>query len=441
MSKTNGSGSATKGSKRELPPAVKPVETVSVMLTNIVSNTSQTRKTGVLSRMQQLGYFMFESSVPVPTKPKKGKKKKAEDTEEVAVKGYIWPALTGDDDDEKAKIVDLINDNEPDFVAFAIGIQTTGQLQPCGGRYVEVDGEQKVDLMYGMRRGLAVAYNHARKPSCPDEVRVEIYNTELTEGQCLLLALKENKDRREENPIDLALSYQELMEREKLSAGALARQLGVSDETIYRHLKLLDPLLDHRRDDIIKETLKIDPALKLLAKLKEDPDAKATRETNGGETRNKLPSIKVIVSCLEGKFPKKMPEEEREYFKSDDVRRFLCHYTGVEFTEYTEPEEEAIQKGEPTGKVYKVLRSRAEALWEALGYDVPESNTDEFLADVLSNIPNHLPDEDVDLDASLEALMDKLLECYQDGTVIQIVEKKAGKKAGKKEKAEAEVEA
>jgi ParB/RepB/Spo0J family partition protein len=412
---------AKKNGVAKLPARVSPSKTIMVPLSDIVSNVAQSRKTGVLHRLQEMGYPIFAP-----------RKKKGQEEPE----GLIWEALCAEEDPKRAAMIALIDENEPDFVAFAIGLESSGQLQPIGVRELETD---KYDVIYGMRRALAILYNHARHPDTrPGEVRAEVYEEKLEDGDLLLLALKENKDRAAENPLDLALSYKEVMTGKKLTAPALAMQLGLSDQTVREYISLLDPLLENVRGDIASGKLKVAPALKLLAVRKEtgDPDAKPQRNGTNGDARNgprhKFPPMKVVLDCLLGKFPKKMEDEERELYKIDEVRQFLAYYTGTEYTPWVEPEvqeETEGEEGEETQEPIQVSHKQALALWAAIGQDIHSVEGDEELSENLSNIVNFLPEEREDLeDTKLQGLLEDLIEAYQSGTPVEVVARKAGKK-------------
>jgi hypothetical protein len=85
---------AKKNGTAKLPARVSPTKTIMVPLTDIVSNVAQSRKTGVLHRLQEMGYPIFAP-----------RKKKGQEEPE----GLVWEALCSEEDPKRAAMIALID--------------------------------------------------------------------------------------------------------------------------------------------------------------------------------------------------------------------------------------------------------------------------------------------------------------------------------------------
>ncbi|MFZ4983857.1 MAG: ParB/RepB/Spo0J family partition protein [Blastocatellia bacterium] len=145
--------------------------------------------------------------------------------------------LSGERDDFLEVDIDLIEPNpeqprthfdEAKLEELAQSIRANGLVQPLllrripGGRYQLVAGERR--WRASQRAGLRKVTSVIR---------------EITNEQLLPLALIENIQRQELNPIEEALAYQKLMQDYGLTQDELARQVGKDRSSIANHLRLL----------------------------------------------------------------------------------------------------------------------------------------------------------------------------------------------------------
>jgi len=145
--------------------------------------------------------------------------------------------LSTEGDDFLEVDIDLIEPNpeqprthfdEAKLEELAQSIRSNGLVQPLllrripGGRYQLVAGERR--WRASQRAGLR---------------KVSSVIREITNEQLLPLALIENIQRQELNPIEEALAYQKLMQDYGLTQDELARQVGKDRSSIANHLRLL----------------------------------------------------------------------------------------------------------------------------------------------------------------------------------------------------------
>ena len=145
--------------------------------------------------------------------------------------------LSPDRDDFLDVDIDLIEPNpeqprthfdEVKLEELAQSIRVNGLVQPLllrripGGRYQLVAGERRwrASQRAGLRKVTAVI-------------------REISNEQLLPLALIENIQRQELNPVEEALAYQKLMQDYGLTQDELARQVGKDRSSIANHLRLL----------------------------------------------------------------------------------------------------------------------------------------------------------------------------------------------------------
>jgi len=108
-------------------------------------------------------------------------------------------------------------------------IRTHGVLQPVVVRRVG----QHYELIAGERRWRASQL--AEKTRIPAIVREGVSNEEMLE-----LALVENVQRKDLNPMDRARGYRQLMERLKITQSQVADRVGLKRSTIANNLRLLE---------------------------------------------------------------------------------------------------------------------------------------------------------------------------------------------------------
>ena len=109
-------------------------------------------------------------------------------------------------------------------------IRNHGVLQPI---IVRVSGKQLYQLVSGERRWRAA--QQAGLASIPAVVRHDV-----SDDQMLELALVENVQRRDLNPIERAKGFHRLMETLDLTQEAVANRVGLRRATVANHLRLLD---------------------------------------------------------------------------------------------------------------------------------------------------------------------------------------------------------
>jgi ParB/RepB/Spo0J family partition protein len=429
MSKKNGK---KKQSTEMVEKVALVTETEMFPLKSITGNTAQSRGTGVLAVMRALGYGDFEKIT--------------------ADKPAIWPMLMSEKPEEQLAMCELLETNEPSLVSLAGKLRDSGQLQPIGIHAEEDNGEVVGDIMWGARRAFATAYNYAKLNDGPDAVEAKVTSQDLSPAQKKFLALEENQDREDENPIDLAITYQDLFKNEGFSKKDIGERVGISDQMVGQYLNLLDPLLADKRLDIQTRKFGIQKANDLLVKRKQEG---ANAETTQSEAeRAKWPSVKATIASFDSKFGAKgMPEDTFEFFKCKEVREFIAHCLDLPYKPYVEPTEaEKIAAGEAAAAEkkaakpdtgLKVTHKRAVALLEALGKKNASTWSDELLTEKMQEVVNMVDEGEVLEPDSLHKLLQRLVEAYAEDRKVTVVpdevkEKKEEKKPRKKkEKAEA----
>ena len=388
-------------------------------LKDIVSNSAQSRGFGVLPKMKGLGYGLFE--------------KIATDKE------CIWEMLLGDSQANKDHCLDLLTEHESKLCALADSLRLKGQLQPAVVVQVKDSSgnDDGYDVIAGMRRVLASAYNYA-KHGTPCEVEVKVLEGEHDEAALMILSLTENDDREGESLLDRAFFCEKLKKVTKANPKIIGDAIGVSDQSVTKYLKLLDPLLEKEWPAIHSGRLTLEKAMLLLDARKKsgDPNAKVPRKAQDG--RNRLPSVKKMVAIYTSStLPKGMSDEEWRLWCDPKVREFLAYKLGLEYTpEPTKiipsepkaaPNTEDSSNGDGEHPILKdpstvemtVKRERAIALLDALGVPQAEGMSNEVLAQKLENIPN-LVEDGQEVTGKLKNLLNKLMDGYKEGMKIII---------------------
>jgi ParB/RepB/Spo0J family partition protein len=454
-------------------PKIKSMEVRPIVVQELVSNSSQPRGMGALSRLQSLGYGLFEQ-IEV-----------AEEGEEA--KQPIWSMLFSDKPDVQAAAVNLIKEHEPEVFSLAQSMRGI-QLQPIA--VWEPSKNDGYDVIFGMQRSVAAAINHAQHgDEAVIEAKVYEFESTPTDVQLRLMAGEENAKRKKESPIDKGINYSWLVEQ-GLTREQIAKRIDMSLQHVSDHINLLDPLLEDKRMDIHLGKLSVDAALKKLRQRKGTSGTPGDSGRNGEEgVRLKLHGTKKYVKLLtSAEKPEDIVDEEWEYLQDESVRQYLwwklmpteMEYLSFEKVqemaeearvaaeaeaerlaeeaanaEEAEPEEEeeevaeeeeapppdpkpAVKAGKgkkatvsvanppvatgTTKKVtLKVPREHAKDLLIALGKTHARTMKDEDLKKCLENIPNQMesPDQKVETKA-LQKTLDRLKEGYKQGLTVEI---------------------
>lgn len=386
-----------------------------VDLSKIVSNTAQSRGMGVLYRLVDMGYGLFEKGSDESKKP-------------------IWDMLNSEQPEEVKEISILIQEHEPELIALAEGLAITGQLQPIG--LLESD-DGTYDIVYGARRATALMCNYAVDPdNAPKEIEAKVYTGRITPVELKLMAFQENTDRTDESPIDRALTYKFLQSEGKMTAADIGKKTGQSGQNVTNYMKLLDKKLEDKRMAIHSGIMTVDRALKLLAKRKKDSAAEDEAPERRGRKRSGLPGGKAILKIYEGHRPKDMVDKEWEMIQCEEVRKWLAYRLGLKFKPYVPLKEEPKPEkggakaaapsanGAKTTKVLSVKKERAIQLLISLGKTQARTWDDKKLQAQLENIVALVEEGQQAENASLQGLLDKLVQGYKDGVKVKILTEK-----------------
>lgn len=399
---------------------VTATETTMIPLDEIVSNEYQSRGMGVLSRLKLLGYGLFE--------------KASLDAD----KKSVIEMLRSDKPEDRKEAAKLIELHEPSVASRAESIAAYGQLEPIGVRKVK-DG---YDVVFGMKRVIAMLYNRAKNPKAPAVIEAKVYEGKATPVDLKLMALEEN-DRDDESPIDLAMTYDWLRKDGKLDFPEIAKRRRISHQTVRNYVQLLDPKIEDKRQEIHEGTYSVGRALELLKKRKSNPKEGDSRAPGTGkDNRHRLPSVKNIQKILEAKEkPKQVADKHWEFYTDDKVRQFLCTVLGFKFKPYvrelaTEPTngeakpaakaKTAAAKPAAEGKrpVIQITRDRADKLLIALGKMDARTWDDAKVKEKLENIPSIAePGQKVETKPE-QNLLDALQKNYAKGVQIEFVQPK-----------------
>lgn len=385
-------------------------------LQNIVSNTAQSRGMGALPTLHQMGYGLFEEL------PEHGDKMP------------IWKMLMSTQPAERKVACQLIVENEGHIIDKAESMLGGKQLQNI---VVTETTKGKYDVIAGMLRCIALAYNYAMDVKEPRLVSAKLMG-KMKPVEMIFMALDENNNREDEGPIDKAITYKRLSKEFNIKTDEIGKRQGRSGQSIRDHIKLLDPLLSDKVNDINNRKMTIDAALKRLAKLKGTGDA-AEKEEGAGE-RARMHSVKKLIAAFGAKKkPEWMDQKEWEMFVKEDVRKWLAKRLALKYKEFkgelvSEEPEEAEDKPAPKPKATKaesngtaagqfkigVPRGLAVKLLTALVVEGAAEMTDETLKAKLESIVNIADDGVVLENKNQQDLLTKLLTNYSRGLVVTI---------------------
>lgn len=387
------------------------IQTIDLNL--IEANSAQSRGMGVLSRLQEQGYGLFE--------------KASLDAE----KDPIWPSLLSKDKDKRKAAADLIKSHEPGLVRLADSCRV-GQLQPIG----VLKTGKALDVIFGMRRAVAMAFNHAEHGDTA-QIEAKVFAGQISAIDLKILALAENDDRESESPIDKAMTYAWLKSEGGLQAEQIAGLTHQSAQSVNAYLRLLHRDIEDKRAAIHSGDMSMERALKLLQKRRDQgSSAQETRPSAGGDKRWRFYSTKALIRLYDApKQPSSIKDEEWELLIHPAVRKLFALKLGLRYSEY-KPEEPKPRKGkkagaepssngnEPTGPALKVTRERAQRLLIALGKMDARTYKDDQLKKKLEDISSIAEAGQEVEDESLQRLLDKLLVGDRS---IKIVKKVDGK--------------
>ncbi|MDZ7697556.1 MAG: ParB/RepB/Spo0J family partition protein [Deltaproteobacteria bacterium] len=153
--------------------------------------------------------------------------------------------------------------------------------------------------------------------------RVPVVVREASSAQALELALIENIQREDLNPIEEAAAYGRLLEETGMTQEALARRLGRDRSSITNFLRLLK-LPKDIREDVIAERLSMGHA-RLMAGLKSPGDQRRVRDAVIKKGLSVRQAEALVRKTKTGGAPKKRASSRDAYMESlsDDLKRSL----------------------------------------------------------------------------------------------------------------------
>lgn len=381
-----------------------------IPLNKISANSAQSRGTGALGNLQALGWGMFE---------------KIE-----AEKEPIWLMLMSSDEAVRQQAVALLTESEPTIIEVATSLVEHGQVQPVGAVLLK-DGTY--DILYGMQRCAARAYNWIMGKGEPTVEAKILPESELKNPLTAKLKSRaENRARRAENPIDVALFYKELKTEFKLTNEQIAERDDCSPAQVGQMLKLLDPRLEDKRYAIQTGEMPVYKALDRLERLKQG-NGQAEKDKGDTRQRGRWPSTKIMLKAYgSGIKPKKMDDALWELCKLDDVRKFIAKALGVKFMPYRAPTKKALAEAEGTNgtakkpepavkkKPFTISRAGVNKTLICLGLTNAATLSDADACGKLENI-TALGEKDMKLeDKGAQAIFDKLMAMTPGSYTVQI---------------------
>ena len=176
----------------------------------------------------------------------------------------------------------------------AVSIKEHGVIQPIIVR--NVNG--KYEIIAGERRYKASALAGLTK--IPAIIR------DLDDKESSKVALLENLQRRNLNPIEEARTYQKILEIDQMTQEELAKTMGKSQSAVANKIRLLS-LPEEVQDSLLKEEISERHARTLL----NIPDAKQQKEMLKKVIDNKM-SVRLLEEEIKKLYPKEEKIEEKE---------------------------------------------------------------------------------------------------------------------------------
>ncbi len=176
----------------------------------------------------------------------------------------------------------------------AVSIKEHGVIQPIIVR--NVNG--KYEIIAGERRYKASALAGLTK--IPAIIR------DLDDKESSKVALLENLQRRNLNPIEEARTYQKILEIDQMTQEELAKTMGKSQSAVANKIRLLS-LPEEVQDSLLKEEISERHARTLL----NIPDAKQQKEMLKKVIDNKM-SVRLLEEEIKKLYPKEEKTEEKE---------------------------------------------------------------------------------------------------------------------------------
>jgi hypothetical protein len=286
-------------------------------LRQVRANTYQPRRNGAIPALNAAGYGLFEK-----LNGHEGKMP-------------LWEMLTSNKPELWALAVGLIDEHEPEIKELADSIAGCTQLHNVGIVPVdESDSNNGYDVVYGMIRCLARAYNHGRSGGeLPLTVKAEIAQDIMDPNDLRSLPLQEKRGQRSESLIDEAKQIQ-FLKRNGMTIPQIADKLGTNQHIIRNRLKLLRLTLEEQHRVHVGKLGMVN-ANKLVDQRDQGTAAEGETALDKRENRKHMPTLKqaeAIYAATE--MPMEMSDNEWSLWITDDVRRFVALYLGVEFTRF-----------------------------------------------------------------------------------------------------------
>ena len=264
----------------------------------------------------------------------------------------------------------------------AVSIKEHGVIQPIIVR--NVNG--KYEIIAGERRYKASALAGLTK--IPAIVR------DLDDKESSKVALLENLQRKNLNPIEEARTYQKILEIDQMTQDELAKTMGKSQSAVANKIRLLS-LPDVVQDALLKEQISERHARTLL----NVPDAKKQKEMLKKVIDNKM-SVRALEDEIKKLFPKENKEESEEV--STDVSPRTIFPTTASSTDFVNssplvPTAELPKDESNYGKV-TIAPPEGEDMpitSKFLNYGVKEEDEEDDVDDSVLNIPTTTTTVDV----------------------------------------------
>lgn len=178
-------------------------------------------------------------------------------------------------------------------------IREHGVLQPLVVRPMDGGGYQ---LVAGERRW--------RAARMAELTEVPVVIKEMTDAEAMEIALIENLQREDLDPIEEALGYKDLMDNLGMTQEAVAKRLGKSRPAIANALRLLS-LPDNVKSMVSMGSISVGSARAMLS-LPENMIDEAVRLTLGGATVREIEELARVSQKKDSSSPKKPAKKQRD---------------------------------------------------------------------------------------------------------------------------------